>query len=65
MSAIGFLLKRDQPDAVDLCKQLVAALRARGLVKGRHDDGVKVLGDGKLGHRRHRKLGIVAPGRGI
>jgi large subunit ribosomal protein L15 len=23
-----------------------AALRARGLVKGRHDDGVKVLGDG-------------------
>ena len=30
MSAIGFLLKRDQPDAVDLCKQLVAALRARG-----------------------------------
>jgi large subunit ribosomal protein L15 len=25
-----------------------AALRARGLVKGRHDDGVKVLGDGTL-----------------
>jgi large subunit ribosomal protein L15 len=25
-----------------------AALRARGLVKGRHDDGVKILGDGKL-----------------
>jgi len=25
-----------------------AALRARGLVKGRHDDGVKVLGDGEL-----------------
>ena len=24
------------------------ALRARGLVKGRHDDGVKVLGDGAL-----------------
>ena len=30
MSAIGFLLKRDQPDAVELCKQLVVALRARG-----------------------------------
>ncbi len=29
-SAIGFLLKRDQPDAVELCKQLVVALRARG-----------------------------------
>ena len=27
-----------------------AALRARGLVKGRHDDGVKILGDGELGH---------------
>lgn len=25
-----------------------AALRARGLVKGRHDDGIKVLGDGEL-----------------
>ncbi len=25
-----------------------AALRARGLVKGRHDDGVKILGDGTL-----------------
>ena len=25
-----------------------AALRAAGLVKGRHDDGVKVLGDGEL-----------------
>jgi large subunit ribosomal protein L15 len=25
-----------------------AALRARGLVKGRHDDGVKILGDGAL-----------------
>lgn len=25
-----------------------AALRARGLVKGRHDDGVKVLGDGDV-----------------
>jgi large subunit ribosomal protein L15 len=25
-----------------------AAMRARGLVKGRHDDGVKVLGDGEL-----------------
>ncbi len=25
-----------------------AALRARGLVKGRHDDGVKVLGDGAV-----------------
>lgn len=25
-----------------------AAMRARGLVKGRHDDGVKVLGDGNL-----------------
>ena len=24
------------------------ALRARGLVKGRHDDGVKILGDGEL-----------------
>ncbi len=24
------------------------ALRARGLVKGRHDDGVKILGDGDL-----------------
>ncbi|MFO0954868.1 MAG: 50S ribosomal protein L15 [Isosphaeraceae bacterium] len=26
----------------------VAALRARGLVKGRHDDGVKILGDGEV-----------------
>ena len=25
-----------------------AALRARGLVKGRHDDGLKILGDGNL-----------------
>ncbi len=25
-----------------------AILRARGLVKGRHDDGVKILGDGSL-----------------
>ncbi len=25
-----------------------AALRARRLVKGRHDDGVKILGDGAL-----------------
>jgi len=25
-----------------------AALRARGLVKGRHDDGVKILGDGNV-----------------
>jgi large subunit ribosomal protein L15 len=25
-----------------------AALRAKGLVKGRHDDGVKILGDGNL-----------------
>jgi large subunit ribosomal protein L15 len=25
-----------------------AALRLRGLVKGRHDDGVKILGDGPL-----------------
>ena len=25
-----------------------AALRTRGLVKGRHDDGVKILGDGEL-----------------
>jgi large subunit ribosomal protein L15 len=25
-----------------------AKLRARGLVKGRHDDGVKILGDGAL-----------------
>lgn len=25
-----------------------AALRALGLVKGRHDDGVKILGDGEL-----------------
>jgi large subunit ribosomal protein L15 len=25
-----------------------AALRARGLVKGRHDDGVKILGDGEF-----------------
>lgn len=25
-----------------------AALRARGLVKGRHDDGVKILGNGDL-----------------
>jgi large subunit ribosomal protein L15 len=25
-----------------------AALRAKGLVKGRHDDGVKILGDGEL-----------------
>ena len=30
MSPIGFLLKRDQPDAVELCKHLVEALRARG-----------------------------------
>jgi large subunit ribosomal protein L15 len=25
-----------------------AVLRARGLVKGRHDDGLKILGDGEL-----------------
>lgn len=25
-----------------------AALRAKGIVKGRHDDGVKILGDGAL-----------------
>ena len=25
-----------------------ASLRARGLVKGRHDDGVKILGDGNI-----------------
>lgn len=25
-----------------------ASLRARGLVKGRHDDGVKILGDGNV-----------------
>jgi large subunit ribosomal protein L15 len=25
-----------------------AALRSRGLVKGRHDDGVKILGDGQI-----------------
>jgi large subunit ribosomal protein L15 len=25
-----------------------SALRARGLVKGRHDDGVKILGDGEI-----------------
>ena len=25
-----------------------AALRAKGLVKGRHDDGVKILGDGEI-----------------
>ncbi len=25
-----------------------AALRARGLVKGRHDEGVKILGDGEV-----------------
>ena len=25
-----------------------AALRAKGLVKGRHDDGIKVLGDGEV-----------------
>jgi large subunit ribosomal protein L15 len=25
-----------------------AALRARGLVKGRHDDGIKILGDGQI-----------------
>jgi large subunit ribosomal protein L15 len=25
-----------------------AALRAKGLVKGRHDDGIKVLGDGAI-----------------
>jgi large subunit ribosomal protein L15 len=25
-----------------------AALRARGIVKGRHDDGVKILGDGAV-----------------
>lgn len=30
MRPIGFLLKRDQPEALDLCLQLVAALRARG-----------------------------------
>ena len=25
-----------------------AALRAKGLVKGRHDDGIKILGDGEV-----------------
>lgn len=30
MNAVGFLLKRDQPDAVELCRVLVEALRRRG-----------------------------------
>jgi NAD+ kinase len=30
MGAIGFLLKRDEPGAIELCVQLVEALRARG-----------------------------------
>ena len=30
MSTIGFLLKRDQPDALQLCKRLVDWLRQRG-----------------------------------
>ncbi len=30
MSTIGFLLKRDQPDALELCKRLVDWLRQRG-----------------------------------
>ena len=39
--------------ALDACYEAGAvvdeeALRARGLVKGRHDDGVKILGDGTL-----------------
>jgi len=39
--------------ALDACYEAGAvidedALRARGLVKGRHDDGVKILGDGAL-----------------
>jgi large subunit ribosomal protein L15 len=33
-------------DAGDVVDE--AALRARGLVKGRHDDGLKILGDGEL-----------------
>jgi large subunit ribosomal protein L15 len=39
--------------ALDACYEAGAvideeALRARGLVKGRHDDGVKILGDGEI-----------------
>jgi large subunit ribosomal protein L15 len=39
--------------ALDACYDAGAgvdeeALRARGLVKGRHDDGVKILGDGEI-----------------
>jgi large subunit ribosomal protein L15 len=39
--------------ALDACYEAGAvideeALRARGLVKGRHDDGVKILGDGEV-----------------
>ena len=39
--------------ALDACYEAGAvvdedALRLRGLVKGRHDDGVKILGDGEL-----------------
>ncbi len=30
-----------------------AALRAKGLVKGRHDDGVKILGDGEVTKALH------------
>lgn len=30
-----------------------AALRAKGLVKGRHDDGVKILGDGDVNKALH------------
>ena len=37
-------LERFDNDAVDD----EAALRAAGIVKGRHDDGVKILGDGTL-----------------
>jgi large subunit ribosomal protein L15 len=39
--------------ALDACYEAGAvideeSLRARGLVKGRHDDGVKILGDGEV-----------------
>jgi large subunit ribosomal protein L15 len=40
------------------------ALRARGLVKGRHDDGVKILGDGEVSKaltvRAHKFSGSAA-----
>ena len=37
-----------QVPAVEELRELESRLRARGIVKGRHDAGIKILGDGEL-----------------